>query len=207
MGSMIGGMKVIALTGGIATGKSTLLAMMKEGVRDLWGYDCDEAAQRLLGDLDCLREIQESLGESILTPEMELDRPRLRKLVFENSALREKLEEVIHPKLRKECLEKVEECRRNQRTTLFVADVPLLFEGGFDFGQEINLVVATSDATQRTRLKARSHFDDRMISSILLAQLPIMEKVVRADVVFWNEGRKAVLQRQLSRFLDNIFNS
>jgi dephospho-CoA kinase len=87
---------------------------------------------------------------------------------------------------------------------LFVADVPLLFESGFDFGQELNLVVAISQATQRTRLKARNHFEDRMISSMLKAQLTIMEKVARADVVFWNEGGFAILERQLVRFLKSL---
>jgi dephospho-CoA kinase len=106
--------------------------------------------------------------------------------------------------VRNDCLEKCREASRNPLTTLFVADVPLLFESEFDFGQELNLVVATSEATQRRRLKARSHFDDRMISSILAAQLPIMEKVARGDVVFWNEGRPSILEQQLARFLESL---
>jgi dephospho-CoA kinase len=204
---MIFPMKVMALSGGIATGKSTLLAMMAEELSDLGIYDCDEGVQRYLNDRDTLAEIEQMLEVSILSKGGSLDRVKLRALVFENPDLRQKLEGVIHPKLRKECLEKVAECRKNQCTTLFVADVPLLFESGFDFGQEFNLVVATSEVTQRARLKARSHFDDRMISSIFSAQLPIMEKVARADVVFWNEGRRVALQRQLCRFLDFTLNS
>ena len=200
-------MKVFALSGGIATGKSTFLAMMEEEVPELGVFDCDEGAQRYLNDRETLDEIEKELEASILTQDGDLDRSKLRALVFGNPVLRQKLEGVIHPKLRKECLEKVAECRRNQRTTLFVADVPLLFEGGFDFGQEINLVVATTEVTQRARLKVRSHFDDRMISSILSAQLPIMEKVAKADVVFWNEGRAIALRRQLCRFLNFTLNS
>ena len=204
---MILSMKVMALSGGIATGKSTFLAMMAMELSDLAIYDCDEGVQRYLSDRGTLDEIEQVLEVSILSKSGSLDRVKLRTLVFENPDLRQKLEGVIHPKLRKECLEKVAECRRNQRTTLFVADVPLLFESGFDFGQEFNLVVATSGVTQRARLKARSHFDDRLISSILSAQLPIMEKVARADVVFWNEGRRVALQRQVCRFLNFTLNS
>ena len=204
---MILSMKVMALSGGIATGKSTFLAMMAMELSDLAIYDCDEGVQRYLSDRGTLDEIEQVLEVSILSKGGSLDRVKLRTLVFENPDLRQKLEGVIHPKLRKECLEKVAECRRNQRTTLFVADVPLLFESGFDFGQEFNLVVATSGVTQRARLKARSHFDDRLISSILSAQLPIMEKVARADVVFWNEGRRVALQRQVCRFLNFTLNS
>ena len=199
-------MKVIALTGGIATGKSTALEMLTELDSGISSYDCDQAARECLENLETIREVEEALETSLMVGG-KLDRSKLRELVFGNAGLKKKLEEIVHPKLRKECLVKVEECRMNQRTTLFVADVPLLFENGFDLGQKFNLVVATSEATQRVRLKARSHFDDRMISSILSAQLPIMEKVARADVVFWNEGRRSALKRQLSRFLDYIYHS
>lgn len=200
-------MKLIALTGGIATGKSTALEMMLEMDPGIAVYDCDRHARESLADEATIREVENAMEMDLTGEEGELDRARLRKLVFDSPTRRKKLEEIIHPKLRKECLVKVEECRMNRRTTLFVADVPLLFENGFDFGQELHLVVATSEATQRVRLKARSRFDDRMISSILSAQLPIMEKVARADVVLWNEGRRSALKRQLSRFLDYIHHS
>lgn len=194
-------MKVYGLTGGIATGKSTVGKMMRRLVPSMAFFDSDESVQNLLKAPAVLSEISETLDEVIVDGKGDLDRGKLRGLVFGNEEKRKKLEEVLHPKVRKECLEKWEKSSRNASTTLFVADVPLLFESGFDFGQELNLVVATSEATQRIRLKARSHFEDRMISSILKAQLPIMEKVARGDVVFWNEGSPAVLEQQLSRFL------
>tara|TARA_B100001057_G_scaffold185509_2_gene186285 strand:- start:63 stop:608 length:546 start_codon:yes stop_codon:yes gene_type:complete len=167
-------------------------------------FDCDESVQCLLKAQEVLEEISETLGQSVIKTDGSLDRATLRKLVFENEISREKLETILHPKVRKECLEKLNFYSRTSPTTLFVADVPLLFESGFDFGQELNLVVATSQATQRNRLKARSHFEDRMISSILKAQLPIMEKVARADVVFWNEGSRSITERQLARFLKSL---
>ena len=82
----------------------------------------------------------------------------------------------------------------------FVADVPLFFEKGFDFGQSEVLVVASSRSTQIQRLKARGGFDDSLIESILAAQLPVQEKMSRADVVFWNEGPQAVIRSQIRRF-------
>lgn len=194
-------MNVLALTGGIATGKSTAGKMMREMVPSMGFFDCDQSVQELLASREVLGEISDALGVSVARPDGTLDRTKLRGLVFDHPMQRKRLESVLHPKVRKECLELREKCSKNPSTTLFVADVPLLFESGFDFDQELNLVVATSEATQRTRLKARSHFEDRMISSILEAQLPIMEKVARGDVVFWNEGCLAQLERQLSRFL------
>ena len=197
-------MRTFGLTGGIATGKSTAGEVMRRLIPGMGFFDCDEAVQDLLRDRVVLEEISGALGRSVITAEGSLDRPGLRDLVFENVAMRKKLEGVLHPKVRKECLEKREIYSKTSGTTLFVADVPLLFESGFDFDQELNLVVATSEATQRTRLEARSHFGDKMISSILKAQLPIMEKVARGDVVFWNEGCPATLEMQLARFLNSL---
>tara|TARA_B100000900_G_scaffold353279_1_gene321356 strand:- start:158 stop:760 length:603 start_codon:yes stop_codon:yes gene_type:complete len=197
-------MRVLALSGGIATGKSTVAKMIHRLMPTSAFFDCDESVQCLLKAQEVLEEISEALGQSVIKTDGSLDRATLRKLVFENEISREKLETILHPKVRKECLEKLNFYSKTSPTTLFVADVPLLFESGFDFGQELNLIVATSQATQRNRLKARSHFEDRMISSILEAQLPIMEKVARADVVFWNEGSRSIMERQLARFLKSL---
>lgn len=195
---------MMALTGGIATGKSTAVKILRELDEGVRIFDCDESVQVLLKSGEVLEEISEALGSPVMDEKGELNREVLRSLVFDQPEQRKKLEQVLHPKVRKECLVKRDEFRSNPRTTLFVADVPLLFESGFHFGQELSLVVATSSATQRVRLKARSHFEDRMITSILQAQLPIMEKVARGDVVFWNEGPPSILRRQLQRFLTSL---
>jgi dephospho-CoA kinase len=197
-------MKRWALTGGIATGKSTAGAIMRRLVPSMFFFDCDLEVGKLLERDEVLKELSDEFGPSIFAEDGTLVRSELRALVFDSPPKRKRLEAILHPKVREECLEKCQESSRNTATMLFVADVPLLFENGFDFGQELNLVVATSEATQRKRLKARSHFDDRMISSILKAQLPIMEKVVRGDVVFWNEGDPAILEKQLARFLESF---
>jgi transcription termination factor Rho len=80
----------------------------------------------------------------------------------------------------------------------------LFFEKGFDFGQNQVLVVASSRSTQIQRLRARGGFDDALMDAILAAQLPVQEKMSRADVVFWNEGPPAVLRSQIRRFCQSI---
>jgi dephospho-CoA kinase len=87
---------------------------------------------------------------------------------------------------------------------MFIADVPLLFESGFDFGYESSLLVATTRETQLERLKSRDGHDDALAEAMLNAQLPISEKVDCADVVFWNEGPEQVLRRQIFRFLETL---
>ncbi len=194
-------MRLYALTGGIATGKSTAVEIMRCLDPRIVFFDCDKSVRDLLKRPEVLAEITDVLGEGVVNSAGELERARLRELVFGDHRKREELEALLHPKVRKECLEKREKCFKNSSTTTFIADVPLLFESGFDFDQDLNLVVATSEATQRDRLLARSHFEEKIISSILNAQLPIMEKVHRGDIVFWNEGSKVGLKKQLSRFL------
>ncbi|MDB0068346.1 dephospho-CoA kinase [Akkermansiaceae bacterium] len=194
----------LGLTGGIATGKSTALEMISAKLPSVTIFDADESVQRLLAQSGIVSLIAESLKEGVQKGDGSLDRAALRKCVFEYPEKRKILEEILHPKVREECLEKREEWLKNNLSTMFVADVPLLFEGAFRFSQDLNLVVATSTGTQRSRLRNRNHFDDSLISSILAAQLPILEKVARADLVFWNEGPREVLQNQIDHFIDAL---
>ena len=105
----------------------------------------------------------------------------------------------MHPRVREECLASRDRAGK-EGCVLFVADVPLLFEKGFDFGQELSLLVTTTRSTQIRRLKSRNGFDDSLVESILAAQLPLEEKLRRADIVFWNEGPPEVLRSQVRRF-------
>jgi len=197
-------MKVCALTGGIATGKSTVVEILQHLDPNIIFFDADQSVQRFLEKENVITEIVSIFGVKVQHGDGSLNRSELREIVFGFPERRKLLEGVLHPKVRKECLEKRDLYAKDPSATLFVADIPLLFESGFDFDQELNLVVAVSETTQRSRLKDRNHFGDRMISSILEAQLPIMEKVALGDVVFWNEGCPSILEKQLMRFLQFI---
>jgi transcription termination factor Rho len=193
-------MKVMVLTGGIASGKSTVCRVLAEFLPSAVIFDCDAAVHRILdSDPAVAALISETFGSQALDPRGRVDRQFLRGQVFSDESGRLRLEAIIHPRVLEECLDS-----RHRAATrgveLFIADVPLFFEKGFDFGQNHVIVVASSLATQIQRLKARSGFDDLLIKSILAAQLPIQEKMSRADVVFWNEGPQAVLRSQIRRF-------
>ncbi|MGJ8657093.1 MAG: transcription termination factor Rho [Akkermansiaceae bacterium] len=194
-------MKSYGLTGGIATGKSTAAKMMLAAESNLVLFDADACVHQLYTDPSVLSEIKEMFGNGSLTEEGKLNRDYLREVVFSDDGLKKRLQEFIHPIVRKECLALQEEALHSSRASFFVADVPLLFEGGFDFGQEANLVVAVSRETQVQRLKMRSGLDDATVYAILAAQLPISHKEKCADVVLWNEGPKSVLEAQVNRFI------
>jgi transcription termination factor Rho len=193
-------MQVMALTGGIASGKSTVCRLLGECLPSLVIFDCDAAVHRLLEtDPDVAAIISSSFGEEALDAHGRIDRHFLRGRVFTDTSARLRLEEILHPRVRQECLDSLQQAA-TRGAELFVADVPLLFEKGFDFGQNQVLVVASSRSTQIQRLKARGGFEDSLIESVFAAQLPIQEKTSLADVVFWNEGPQAVLRSQVRRF-------
>jgi transcription termination factor Rho len=193
-------MQIMALTGGIASGKSTLCRLLAERLPSLVIFDCDAAVHRILeSDPEAAAIVAEAFGAQALDAQGRIDRHFLRGTVFADESARLTLEAILHPRVKQECLDSLAQAAKSG-AELFVADVPLFFEKGFDFGQSKVIVIASSRATQVQRLRARSGFDDSLIESILAAQLPIQEKMSRADVVFWNGGPQAVLRAQVRRF-------
>ncbi|HVJ46131.1 MAG TPA: transcription termination factor Rho [Luteolibacter sp.] len=193
-------MHVLALTGGIATGKSTVCRLFREWIPGIVIFDSDQCVRSLLdADREVADEIRRAFGSEAVDGESRVDRSFLRAAVFGDPPARLELEAILHPRVRKECLDLLARSASNG-AGIFLADIPLFFETGFDFGQNEVLVVACSRQSQIERLKARNGFDDAMIGAMLEAQLPGEEKIRRADVVFWNEGPPEVLEAQIRRF-------
>jgi len=196
-------MRVFALTGGAATGKSTFCRLLEGLYPRAVVFDCDAAVHRHLAEERVGREIIDRLGPGV-AEDGRLSRRKLREVVFGDPGRRRMLEEVVHPLVREECLELMREHAKAGKSPLFVADIPLLFESGFEIGHERSLLVATTRETQKARLAARSGYDDALAEAVLAAQTPIGEKMALADVVFWNEGPEEVLRRQILRFLQTL---
>ncbi len=201
---MLRAMRVMALTGGIASGKSTVCRLLREYLPSLVIFDCDAAVRRMLESVpEVAALIADAFGADALDESGRIDRHFLRGRVFADERARAQLEAILHPRVRQECLDSLEKAAMSG-AACFLADVPLFFEKGFDFGQNQVLVVACSRSTQIQRLRTRGGFDDALIDAILAAQLPVQEKMSRADVVFWNEGPPAVLRSQIHRFCQSI---
>lgn len=194
-------MHVIALTGGIGSGKSQACRFLEQLIPSLVLFDCDLVVHQLLqSDARVIDQLVEAFGAGILHESGGIDRGQLRAKVYADASSRTRLEEIVHPRVREECLDS-RVLAAKQGARWFVADVPLLFEKGFDFGQTQAIVIAVSRATQIRRIRTRNRLDELTIESILAAQLPLQEKLSRADLVFWNEGPSSVLHSQLSRFV------
>ncbi len=196
-------LRVIALTGGIATGKSTAINFFKELDPNVAIFDADAFVKDLYKQDYILSEIHSMFGKDAVQDGV-INRSYMRDVVFNCKESMQKLENYLHPLVRKECLALLEKAKQSVTATLFIADVPLLFEKEFGFGQELNLVVAVLADTQILRLKKRNGFDDATVHAILAAQLPIDHKIDLADVVFWNDGQPEALRLQVQRFLNDL---
>jgi len=196
-------MRVFGLSGGIASGKSTACRILKQIARGVAVFDADACVHRLLAtDPAVVAAIAGRFGDGVIDGSGGVDRAKLRGHVFGDEPARKDLEAILHPRVREECLESLASARK-LAASLFVADIPLLFENAFDFGQESNLLVAAGLPTRLQRLRKRSGLDDATAGAILAAQMPQEEKLRRADHVFWNEGPALVLEAQLTRFLQS----
>ncbi len=165
-------------------------------------FDADAVVRALYSRAEVVEAVVARFGEEVRDGQGGIRRELLREKVFGNTAARRDLEGILHPRVREECLESSASARK-VGAALFIADIPLLFENGFDLGQEANLLVAAGEETRRRRLRERNGFDDATIDSIFAAQMPQDEKLRRADHVFWNEGPASLLEAQIRRFLQS----
>lgn len=197
-------MLTVAVTGGIATGKSSFCELVRSLEPRAVLFDADESVARLHGDADVRREIGEAFGPSSLGADGAPDREFLRREVFSDESPRRRLEAILHPRVRRDCLASRDRAAKSTTSPLFLADIPLLFESAGDYGQDTVIVVAASPPTQALRLRRRNGFEEDLIRAILAAQMPIAEKIRRADMVVWNNGTREALRRQTERFLSSL---
>lgn len=198
-------MKTVILTGGIATGKSTALSQLKEIAADFAYYSCDNAVSKWLDSGELVEELISTLGSDSVLPGGTANRDYIRNLIFHDSAARKRLENILHPRIRQECLALREELVKNDVTKGFVIEVPLFFEGKTDYKQDLVVVVSLSPREQRERLSRRNGFAEETVSAILKAQLPLSRKEKQADVVLWNGGDPSWLQKQVASFYHHYF--
>ncbi len=193
---------LLALTGGIATGKSTVARLLAE--RHAWtAFDADACVHHLLdSDSGVQAKIVAHFGPKVRRADGSIDRTALRNRVFADPAARRHLEGILHPLVRHRWKEQAAECAAGGHN--FLADIPLLFETGAETCFDASLTVASCPATQAARLAARG-IKTPVAQAMLASQLPIEEKIRRADHVVWNDGTEATLARQVDLLLELLF--
>ena len=194
-------MKVCGLTGGVGMGKSTAARFFSEsGARIV---DTDELARQFVQPGEpALDEIQAEFGKAIIAPDGRLCRDELAKIVFADATKRRKLEAILHPRIRERWLDQIANWRGEGRP-LAVVVIPLLFETGAESHFDKIICVACSAAAQRERLLARG-WTPEQIGQRVAAQMPVEQKIARADFVIWTDGTPEVHACQVGHILASI---
>jgi dephospho-CoA kinase len=185
---------IIALTGGIAAGKSAVAHRLEDlGVHV---YDADHAARVVVEPgSDGLAAIMTAFGDDVLNAHGQLDRPAMRQRVFSDPAARKTLEAIVHPRVRQWMLEHA----HGDQGPYVVLAIPLLTEniGHYRWVDRI-LVVDVPEATQIHRLVTRDGIDEPLAIRILASQAPRESRLALADDVIDNDGPEAALDAQVA---------
>ena len=189
-------MPSIGITGGVATGKSTVCRHLFE----LLGrtlpvelFNSDFEARRLTdSDLVVQEEIKAAFGVQVFDSEGNLARDRLRDLVFHDGAARKVLESILHPRIREAWMS------RTGGDGLLLAEIPLLYETGAESYFDRIIVTACSHASQVERIVVERRLLEELAEQIILAQMDLDEKIRRADWVVWTDCPPAITAQQVN---------
>jgi len=192
-------LRVFGLTGGIGSGKSAVARRLR--ARGLPVLDADQLAREVvIPGSPGLSQLAAQFGSEVLTVSAELDRARLAQIVFSNPAARRTLDAIVHPLVRERAAAGFRALEA-QGEPLAAYEVPLLYESGLDQVYRPVVVVAASLAERKTRLAARDGLDQAQIEARIAAQMPLADKLLRADYVIDNSGSL----RELEQRSDAVF--
>lgn len=192
----------IGLTGGIASGKSTVSRLLR--ARGFAVIDADQLAREVVQPGTAgYREVVAAFGPDVVSTSGELDRKQIASLVFADQTKLQELERIIHPRVRARAQELRDELTAEGRQIAFY-DVPLLFEKNMQSLFDRTVAVVCSPEVQIARLMSRDGLAPEEARKRLEAQLPIATKSALADAVIRNDGDLAALELEVERFLSGI---
>jgi dephospho-CoA kinase len=184
---------VAGLTGGIATGKSTVSAIFAEAGAMV--VDADRIAHEAVRKgSDAWGKIVAQFGRQVLRPDGEIDRGCLAEIIFNDTGRKEALNRIVHPYVRAETARQLEAIERRHPEAVVILDVPLLLEAHMDEGMAEIIVVYAPEAIQLQRLMERDRLTEAQARARIRSQMPIEEKKSRATIVIDNSGTLAAVR-------------
>lgn len=198
----------VAITGGVACGKGVVC----EGLRREWDrgcaahFDCDAAVGELLTDPGIVGRVTELAGEEASDSEGRLNRPWFRQRMFSDGDLRTRVEALLHPMVLERARGFLAQCA-GEGVTLALLEVPLLFEAEFPLERDWVVAVGASRETQLRRMKEFRMIEEETGRRIIATQLPVADKISRADFALWNDGSAVALGDQIAALASRIRSS
>lgn len=182
-------MLIAGLTGGIASGKSTVSAFLAEAGAVI--VDADKIAREVVQkNKPAWRRIVDVFGAGILQPDGEINRTLLGDIIFGDPARKQLLNRIVHPEVMAETAARLAEIEKNHPDAVVILDVPLLIEAGMDAGLSDIIVVYVPEAVQVRRLMERDGLSRDRAMARIRSQMPIEEKKERATIVIDNTGSR-----------------
>lgn len=193
---------IIGLTGGIASGKTTVSNMFIE--KNIPVIDTDKIAKELLSiDTEAYNEIIEMCGDDIKLSNNEINRKKLATIIFSNEEIRNRLNLIVHPKVKKIMMSEVARYKQME-VKIIVIDVPLLFESDFDKYVDETITVFVNFENQLDRLMSRDQIDLEYANLKIKSQLPLSEKVKRSTYVIDNSLSILETKKQFLEVLEKV---
>ena len=189
---------IVGLTGGIASGKSTVSKYLAE--KGFKVYDADKIAKDISEKKLVQEEIILNFGDKILTEDGKVDRKKLKEIVFADKDKLKKLNAIIHPKV----IDFYKELKEQNTDKIIIFDVPLLFESGIDKFCDKILVVISDYKIQLNRIFEIDKIDRDLAEKIIKSQLSNEERIKKADVVIENNSSLEDLFEKVERFCEGI---
>ena len=194
--------KLAGLTGGIATGKTTVASLFKE--KGVYIIDADLIAREVVKKgLPAWKMIKEEFGNDVLQEDGELDRKKLGSIVFSSKEKIQKLNSIVHPFVRERMMEEIEKAISMERNILL--DIPLLFENGIHKWLRPVILVYAPVEVQIERLMKRDGLSREECEKRIKAQMPIEEKKRLADYIIDNSGEISNTKRQVEEVYEKIY--
>ncbi len=193
---------VVGLTGGIATGKTTVSKMFKES-----GYpviDADEIAKSLLiKGSSAYEEILSAFGEDVLSTDQTINRKRLAKLLFHDEDARKKINAIIHPKAIDIIHSEIARYKQ-VGAPLIIVDVPLLYEAGLDKDMDYTVLVFARQKDQVDRLILRDKITEDYAKKKIKSQFPMSKKRELSDYVIDNSKSVLETKKSFKRVIEKL---
>lgn len=180
-------MHVTGLTGGIATGKSTVAVILQEAGAVI--IDADKIAHDVVKNgRTAWKKIVEHFGSEVLLPDGEINRVLLGDIIFKNASQKHVLNSIVHPEVFAEMAAQIEQAKTERPGEVIILDVPLLIESGMHTSMGNVVLVYTPEAVQIRRLMARDGLSETDALARVHSQMPIEEKRAKATIVIDNSG-------------------
>ena len=193
-------MILIGLTGGVATGKSTVAKMFEQCGAIV--IDADKLAREVVQpNKPAWHEIVRRFGKSVLNSDKTINRQTLGQIIFQNRTKRRQLEQIIHPRVAREQARLTRQAARKDPKAVVIYDVPLLFEAGIDKRVDKTVVVTADQTTQLSRLRKRNGLSRSEALRRIRSQISLAKKRRWADYVLDGTMRRSKLVRKVANLL------